>query len=487
MTNFLNSAVTALVVQPCHARVVASLAVAMTGLFGAPVAQAANALSTCFWAGPISTTQSTALGEDGSRFLFPEERATYWLARYNTLPAGSRLMLTREFAYARHESINAYKTTIAMGVPRKGMPMDALADVEITPLDGSINPYVPGNPRYDAKRMYTVTVLPVDPPADKTARKANTLYAGPGSDGPSEILLRVYAPDVETDLLGGTALPEPKLHLADGKVLSGAALCKAISAADQSMPKPLMTQAEWLSPMALGSETNTAKCPNTRGIPPTPTWRRFFNTANSLSGTQNCGLDPAPDVAPPVQGGFYSTIHNNYISTGIHRSFGKVVAITGKSPSFRKTSAQLKTVSKEPTQVRYWSMCTGEGNSTTATPKHGCVADYQIPLDREGRYTIVVSRSADRPVNAVNKCGVVWLNWGDKGDGTLDASGALLNPDYGVLIMRQMLADDGYAHAIKKIGKNADVVTVMGDYYPKTEYLATKAEFESRGCAPLGK
>ncbi|MBK9623152.1 MAG: hypothetical protein IPO38_00920 [Rhodocyclaceae bacterium] len=450
---------------------------------GAASAHAANPLSTCFWAGPISTTQPTALGEDGARFLFPEEKATYWLARYNTLPTGSRLTLTRQYAYARHESLNAYKSTIAMGSPRKGMPMDAIADYEIAPLEGSTNPYVLGNARYAAKRLYTVTVLPVDPPADKGARLANTLYVGPATDGPSEIALRVYAPDVEEDLLGGTALPEPKLHLTDGSVLTGQALCKAISSPDQSMPKPLLTQEQWLSPIALGSEINTAKCPISRGTPATPTWRRFFNTANSLSGTQNCGVDPAPDVAPPVQGGFYSTIHNNYISTGLHRSFGKVVVVSGKAPSFRKTGVSQKAVGKVPTQVRYWSMCTGEGMSTTATPKHGCVADYQVPLDRDGRYTIVVSRAADRPANATNQCGVVWLNWGDKGDGTTDATGALLNPDYGMLIMRQMLADDGYAQAIKRISKNADVASTMGEYYPKAEYMASKVDFESRGCA----
>ena len=483
MTNFLEPLAAGRFISFSRVSSFTTLAITALALVSATSVQAANPLSTCFWAGPISTTQPTALGEDGARFLFPEEKATYWLARYNALPSGSRLTLTRKFAYARHESLNAYKSTIAMGVSRKGMPMDAIADYEIAPHDGSTNPYVSGNARYAAKRLYTVTVLPLDPPADKTTRLANTIYAGPGTDGPSEIALRVYAPDVEPDLLGGTALPEPKLYLADGSVLTGQAVCKAISSPDQSMPKPLLTQEQWFSPIALGSEINSAKCPSSRGTPATPTWRRFFNTANSLSGTQNCGIDPAPDVAPLVQGGFYSTIHNNYISTSLHRSFGKVVVVSGKAPGFRKTAVSQKTVSKEPTQVRYWSMCTGEGMSTTATPKHGCVADYQVPLDRDGRYTIVVSRAADRPSNATKQCGVVWLNWGDKGDGTTDATGALLNPDYGMLIMRQMLADDSYTQAIRKISKNADVALMMGDYYPKAEYLASKLEFESRGCA----
>src|SRR5512135_1715824 len=67
-------------------------------------------LSSCFWSGPISTRQPTALGEDGARFLWPEEAANYWLARFKPLPAGAHLVLKREFAHARHESLNAYRT-----------------------------------------------------------------------------------------------------------------------------------------------------------------------------------------------------------------------------------------------------------------------------------------------------------------------------------------------------------------------------------------
>jgi len=75
-------------------------------------------LSSCFWSGPISTKQPTALAEDGARFLWPEESASYWLARYKELPAGAHLEIKRDFACARHESLNAYRTEETPTGPR---------------------------------------------------------------------------------------------------------------------------------------------------------------------------------------------------------------------------------------------------------------------------------------------------------------------------------------------------------------------------------
>src|SRR5918999_936360 len=82
-------------------------------LFVAPVLGLASFLvgaqpiATCFWEGPISTKQPSTRGFDGRNFNFPEESATYWLARFN-LPPGQQLVLRGRYAYARYLSINAY-------------------------------------------------------------------------------------------------------------------------------------------------------------------------------------------------------------------------------------------------------------------------------------------------------------------------------------------------------------------------------------------
>ena len=66
-----------------------ALALGLTSAAGAP---GGPALATCFWEGPISTNQPTTRGFDGRNFNFPEESATYWLARFN-LPANAHLVL----------------------------------------------------------------------------------------------------------------------------------------------------------------------------------------------------------------------------------------------------------------------------------------------------------------------------------------------------------------------------------------------------------
>lgn len=473
-------------VAPPKARtlaLLAAVAAVLTASIGASAAHASGpAESSCFWLGPYSTEVPSALGEDGSTILFPDENATYWLARYDTLPAGSTLTLTREYAHARHESLNAYQTIVTPAGPRRGFPSDAVADFQINPDPGSTNPYVAGNVRNDPRRSYTVTVAATDPPA---TREPNTLYTGKGTNGPSEIMLRVYVPDPGKGRLGGTALPEPHLRLADGTTLEGQALCDAINDPERTKPPPLLTQPQWEGALASalgGGGYNLANCPETRPAPATPIWNNFFNTNNTLAVVQHCGSDPAPTASPPVQGGFYSTIHNSYIYTFVNRQFGKIVVFHGKAPSFRDTSSPGQTVPSAPTQTRYWSFCTGEGFSTTRTPHGGCAADYTVPLDKDGYYTIVMSRAEDRPTNAKPNCGVAWINWGDNGDGTFDAYGNLRNPDYGDVIYRQLLADGSFTQAIKNIKKNADVESTMGDYYPQPEYVATKNAFEARGC-----
>src|SRR4051794_40513200 len=68
---------------------------------------ASHPAATCFWEGPISTKRPTTRGFDGRNFNFPEESATYWLARFN-LPEGAELTLTGRYPYARYMSLNAY-------------------------------------------------------------------------------------------------------------------------------------------------------------------------------------------------------------------------------------------------------------------------------------------------------------------------------------------------------------------------------------------
>ncbi len=128
----------------------------------------------------------------------------------------------------------------------------------------------------------------------------------------------------------------------------------------------------------------------------------------------------------------------------------------------------------EPGQLRFWSLCTGESRVTVRTPD--CVADRELPVDSARRFTVVVSRKEDRPLNATERCGVGWIDWGDRGDGAGD-------PDYAVLILRNMLPAAGFAQAVQRVRLPGTEPDVMGAHFPATSY-GTEAGFEQPRLQP---
>ena len=432
-------------------------AVALVAATPAP-ASAAEPLATCFWEGPISMKRPTSRGFDGRLFNFPEESATYWMARFR-LPAGSRLRLKGRYARARYQSINAYS---------EGEPTDALADIQTNPDPGAVNPFVPGARRDRSRRAYTVAVLDAAPPAG--IRAPNTLYAQSGAGSAIELFYRVYEPDRGFDLDGGTGLPEPEVVRSNGTIARGAAACGEVNDADRSIPQQTIPAAAWLAgrnaPACDGS-TNPAYDP--------VRWERFFNIDYAqqavLLDCTDQGRSQRLSSPPAERGGFYSNRDNAYIFAHLSRKFGPVLVVSAKLPLVPRTYARQRRM--EAGQLRFWSLCTGESRVTLRTPD--CVADRELPIDPDRRFTVAVSHAADRPANATERCGMSWIDWGDRGDGAGD-------PDYAVLIMRNMLPAAGFTQAVQQVRRPGTEPAVMGNHFPVTGY-ATKAGFEARGCS----
>jgi hypothetical protein len=154
----------------------------------------------------------------------------------------------------------------------------------------------------------------------------------------------------------------------------------------------------------------------------------------------------------------------------LSRGYGPLVVVQGKLPMFPRTKAGQPLMGGG--QLRFWSLCTGESRVTVRTPD--CLADRQVKIDPDREYTVVVSRAADRPANAAPRCGVSWLDWGENGDGAG-------NPDYGVLIMRNMLVSPDFGQAIQRVPRPGAEAATMGPYFPRSSY-STKEAFEARGC-----
>jgi hypothetical protein len=414
--------------------------------------------ATCFWEGPISTERPTTRGFDGRNFNFPEESATYWLARFR-LPPGSKLLLRGQYPYGRYMSINSYTD---------GEPVDALSDIDIAPDPGSVNPFIAGARRDLPNRSWTVTVV-ADPPPETGAREPNTIYGNQSGDRPIELLYRVYEPDPGRDLTGGTGLPAQELVRADGTTASGDAACAEVNDPNREIPVDTIPADLWRtgrSTPPCDAETNPAYDP--------PRWERFFNIEYAaLAVVSDCtdeGREARLSTQPEVRGGFYSNRDSAYIYSHLAGEFGPVLVLRGMLPRFPRTYEQP---AKMPSgDVRFWSLCTGESRVTTRTPD--CLSDRQV-LEQSGRsYTIVVSKQADRPANATAACGVAWVDWGERGDAAGDTG-------YGFLIMRNMLASPSFRQAIQRVERPGTEAQVMGPYFPRSSY-ATREDFEARGC-----
>jgi len=421
--------------------------------------RSAHPLSTCFWEGPISTQRKATNGFNGRNFNFPEESATYWLARLN-LPEDARLILRGRYPQGRYMSVNSYSD---------GAPTDALSDIAIEPQPGSTNPFIEGARRDREERSWRVEVLNEQPPSDPQDRAPNTLYAQPAPGAAMELVYRVYEPDVGYDLAGGERLPSPTVVMGDGTRYRNKNACAEVNDPNREITVQTIPAEAWQAARSTppcDPETNPAYDP--------VRWERFFNiNYASLAVISDCteaGREARHADQPESQGGFYSNRDSAYIYAHLSREFGPVLVVRGTLPHSPQTHDGPAVMPGG--ELRFWSLCTGESRVTTRTPD--CLSDRQV-LARSGRdYAVAVSTRADRPANARPACGVAWLNWGDRGDGAGD-------PDYGLLIMRNMLVDPDWEQAIQRVEHPGDEHEVMGEHFPRSHY-ETVEDFESRGC-----
>lgn len=421
---------------------------------GAPAAAeptptvASSGPADCLWFGPTFTADDSELN-----YAFPDTGATYWAAQF-TVPEGARLELVGEFAHARYQSLNAYDLST-------NAPVDALNDVSTIPDQGSRNPFLPGARRAgDTKRDYTVRVSTDIAPAEG-AQAPNTLYAGAPEQESQLLLYRLYLPDRNRDITGGAGLPQPRLTLADGATVTGQAACDALQVVHET------PQVDTLPAATYNVLRNQPGKPATFPAEEDPHWLAYYNTQFGIG----CYYFGVCAGNPPRVNGQYANDDANYVMTMISRGYGPVLTLQGKLPATPRTLDRVPFMGGD-VDMRYWSLCSNESMFTTRV--EDCVYDEQVPTDEDGDYTIVVSRTEDRPANAVEECGVAWIAWPERGDG----AGHL---DDGFLILRNMLPAARFTHAVQNTVTPGDERDVMGEYLPTSAYSSV-AEFESRGC-----
>ncbi len=402
----------------------------LAALLSPGVLRANSGLNTCFWQGPYSVADLPVYNQPP----YPDTHATYWTAQF-VIPVRASVVLNGTYPVARYMSLISYHTANAT-------PVSDLPDIGIQPDTGSINPFVAGAPRYGSSPTnYTVQLVAGSAPSSPAA---NTLYSGT-TDQTMTVMYRVYVPDNGLDEAGGAALPAMSIHNADGSTTTGSAACSAVQASQSLIPTTIIGQLAYL-PVRLAD-------------PPLPVvvWlqTRLILMAALVDGFAN------PD--------------NAYLEASLSRNYGTVAVVTGLRPTTPQTLPNAAVMGTG--NMRYWSLCTYEFYTEATTD---CAFDQGLVTDSAGNYTIAISQAADRPSNAVPSCGFNWLHWSEAGDGDGHTND-------GFLILRNMLPDPSFTHAIQNVPLPVAAATsalVMGPYLPTVTYMS-KADFEAKGCSPM--
>jgi hypothetical protein len=431
--------------------------VALAAWFGAAPAGAEietgynpNGLPTvgCFWTGPFTAD------DPKTNAAYPGTEITYWGAKFST-PPGAVITLRGRFPHARYSSFNAYENN--------GASSSSLADRDIRPDRGSVNPSLPGADRSTSKRSYTVTIKGEAPPAGPAR---NTLYAEPQSGSQQDILYRVYVPDRGRSRSGGTGLPKPVLRLADGRVVKGQALCDELNSTHDY-------KGSLLSSQTYQTLLNSAgKDPATNPALPEFEFYKYFNMLNLLARYRDeAAWQQAWASNPAEEGTQYNNNDARYMAGAFSFRFGDVLAVHGRMPTTPRTlNGNRRT---RAGQVIEWDMCTVQSLVTTKT--YRCLFDEQVPMrTRKRHYLILVSHAGQRPSNARRECGVAWLPADPEGDGAG-------RTDAGQLLTRNILPSPGFKRSIWDVSSPFDARETMGDFYPKGSYMDREA-FESKGC-----
>jgi hypothetical protein len=411
--------------------------------------------------------------------LWPDWQSTYFIGRL-AMPAGSSLTLNYTYPHARYFQFALYKaergTFVSIG--------EALAGQEIEPDPGSTNPFRVGANRLAEPRSFTLRVLAENAPPDPKQRARNALYVG--KDGGELMFVnRIYLSDQGSDGAGwgpaaspsgGRGLPTYTGTLADGTQLSAAEVVKQFGRPIEGATKQPITVEQW--EMLLHAKDNDPTLePAAAPARKDPKWEKYWNIRYSLVGAFKTPEERAKiPYASAIDGG--GDPATEYMLINLSRKFGPVYVMRGKMPTFPNSYAGAGGRGLEvmpDAQTQYFSLVSCE-----AAPSGQIVdglTDMQIPLDKDGNYTIVYSRKEDRPANATPENGVAWIEWSPRGEGI---DGPKNRADFGMLMLRIMATNPSWKERPDNVTRPGMEEAVMGPYYPRGEYT-TKAEFEASG------
>ena len=362
----------------------------------------------------------------------PDSNAGYWLQPF-TVQSTLRIVIAGRYPDARYASLNVYTSSAAL-FTLHGVGA-ALADYQIAPDPGSVNPW---QKRAQPGGHFTVMLR-----ADIVPHQVNKLPlapAGTANGSLGYLLYRVYLP------AGGhfASVTLPTLTLVQGRTSHTLRPC--------AHPSP---------PGRSG-----AIMPSSGGrAAPTPT-RPPTGTAARLT--------PLKFYRPTLTGGLPDADGAYLIASLFPPGPADVMVVTAKAP--RAPSGSHPTPwPASGDDMRYWSLCNivYSGRApVVANPlpggstDYGCRADDATRLDAAGYYFFVLGRESQRAAIA-RIPGVTFLPF---------SSAQPTAPN--LLLLRNKLVTPGFAYAIQKIAQDRNPVAAAaatGPYYPRAAVCPLRA------------
>ncbi len=446
----------------------------------------------------------------------PDPHVTYLLLGASYVPFGSKVIIEGEFPYCRFFSIQVSPPFNGKEYcPQRGIgPCEvSVADVDIKPLPGNENPFLPNANRLTKNRKYKVeiematgepTVLNPDFKFPYTM-KQDVIYGGLLQNrGPwgkllgkkngwnlGALWIRYYAPDSAKGVLAGVPIPKVYYQLPTGeKYFMNADLSNLIKSANKPFklkktgmyePTPLMgAKYGWGKSFGILQSIGQGLSMAVNRI-----------NSNSMKYVREAdlgGTGRGEDQAAPANYEPHATTNNyaTYLGRGMNLGKNKVIILTGKLPEFPNTRNNSATMNVG--QLRYFSICGYDVNILRKSA--GCavhsIMDDEIVLNKKREYVIMYSRPEDRPVNATKENGVTWVDWGPTSDLTLVIRWVSVAKDWQtspnpheVELPWKQTALCGTEYNKRLLNIN-DTLGHLKSYQPILHYM-TKIDFESLG------
>lgn len=381
---------------------------------------------------------------DGGEYRWPalEVNAAYlWIEGLPARVPGGHFRIRAEFPKARYISWQNHDFA--------GNSTALLADGDIVPDPGSVNPFQDGLGYLPQEVSYTLDILDIPPGQRPAPDSSNILYGGYRIDGTpvrfNNVLYRVYVPDPGTGLLGGA--PKPRLYFVvdDPKKTSLEAidsLCARIGAVQRAYAMGHGGLAQLLK----GSSEFQSSL-----RPPVQLDREAIGYRV---------------VRPNPNGeGWYFNSQSGYLMLFLNAFRDPVTVIRFRPPTFPDTEAGEEITGNE--DLRYWSVCMHQ--SAVTVYETGCLHDALISVDEDGYVRFAFSYPEDRP--AID--GKPYGNW-------------LATTDIvPIVILRQIQPNPAFSQALLfYAGDNEDpdeIAAHMQEYFPIVTSCA-KEEFEADRC-----